>query len=68
MSNSTPIFPASVLQPNASHFCPAGDVESEMKSDSSPERDHLPDEDTIREQEAADSSKKRKRKPYRPGQ
>lgn len=39
-----------------------------MKSDSSPERDHAPDDDIIREQEAADGSKKRKRKPYRPGQ
>lgn len=39
-----------------------------MKSDSSPERDHAPDDDVIREQEAADGSKKRKRKPYRPGQ
>lgn len=39
-----------------------------MKSDSSPERDHAPDDDIIREQEATDGSKKRKRKPYRPGQ
>lgn len=60
--------PLSGPQANCSHRCLAGDLESEMKSDSSPERDHAPDDDIIREQEAADGSKKRKRKPYRPGE
>lgn len=61
-------LPLSEQQVHSSHCHPAGDLESEMKSDSSPERDHAPDDDLIREQEAADGSKKRKRKPYRPGQ
>lgn len=41
-----------------------------MKSDSSPERDPAPDDDISRGQEAAtdEGGKKRKRKPYRPGQ
>lgn len=60
--------PTSGPQANPDHPYPAGDLESEMKSDSSPERDHAPDDDVIREQEATDGSKKRKRKPYRPGQ
>lgn len=37
-----------------------------MKSDSSPERDHVPDDDVIKEAEAPDG--KKKRKPYRPGE
>ncbi|XP_049896001.1 histone-lysine N-methyltransferase 2C-like isoform X2 [Epinephelus moara] len=44
-----------------------GDVESEMKSDSSPERDHAHDDDVTKEPEVTDGNKKRKRKPYRPG-
>ncbi|XP_040921273.1 histone-lysine N-methyltransferase 2C isoform X2 [Toxotes jaculatrix] len=44
-----------------------GDVECEMKSDSSPERDHTHDDDVTKEPEVTDGNKKRKRKPYRPG-
>ncbi|TDG97611.1 hypothetical protein EPR50_G00228100 [Perca flavescens] len=44
-----------------------GDVECEMKSDSSPERDHAHDDDLTKEPEVTDDNKKRKRKPYRPG-
>ncbi|XP_078100895.1 histone-lysine N-methyltransferase 2C-like isoform X2 [Sander vitreus] len=44
-----------------------GDVECEMKSDSSPERDHVHDDDITKEPEVTDDNKKRKRKPYRPG-
>ncbi|KAF0028650.1 hypothetical protein F2P81_019737 [Scophthalmus maximus] len=44
-----------------------GDLECELKSDSSPERDQAPDEDVAKEPEVADDNKKRKRKPYRPG-
>ncbi|XP_034415694.1 histone-lysine N-methyltransferase 2C-like isoform X10 [Cyclopterus lumpus] len=43
-----------------------GDLEFEMKSDSSPERDHAHD-DVTKESEVTDGNKKRKRKPYRPG-
>ncbi|XP_068593242.1 histone-lysine N-methyltransferase 2C-like isoform X2 [Cebidichthys violaceus] len=43
-----------------------GDFECEMKSDSSPERDHAHD-DVTKESEVTDGNKKRKRKPYRPG-
>ncbi|XP_031695346.1 histone-lysine N-methyltransferase 2D-like [Anarrhichthys ocellatus] len=42
-----------------------GDFECEMKSDSSPERDH--DHDVTKESEVTECNKKRKRKPYRPG-
>lgn len=45
-----------------------GDLECEMKSDSSPERDHAHDDDLAREQEVTEGNKKRKRKPYRPGE
>ncbi|XP_069368224.1 histone-lysine N-methyltransferase 2C-like isoform X3 [Paralichthys olivaceus] len=44
-----------------------GDLECEMKSDSSPERDHARDNDVTKEPEVIDGNKKRKRKPYRPG-
>nr|XP_046227874.1 histone-lysine N-methyltransferase 2C-like isoform X2 [Scatophagus argus] len=44
-----------------------GDLECEMKSDSSPERDHAHDDDVSKESEVTDGNKKRKRKPYRPG-
>ncbi|KAM8731510.1 histone-lysine N-methyltransferase 2C isoform 5-T5 [Acanthopagrus schlegelii] len=44
-----------------------GDLECEMKSDSSPERDHAHDDDITKEPEVTDGNKKRKRKPYRPG-
>ena len=39
-----------------------------MKSDSSPERDHAHDDDVTKESEVTDGNKKRKRKPYRPGE
>lgn len=39
-----------------------------MKSDSSPERDHAHDDDVTKEPEVTDGNKKRKRKPYRPGE
>lgn len=39
-----------------------------MKSDSSPERDQAHDYDITREPEVTDDNKKRKRKPYRPGE
>lgn len=39
-----------------------------MKSDSSPDRDHAPDDDVTKEPDATDGGKKRKRKPYRPGE
>lgn len=39
-----------------------------MKSDSSPERDHAHDDDITKEPEVTDVNKKRKRKPYRPGE
>lgn len=39
-----------------------------MKSDSSPERDHVQDDDITKEPDVADGNKKRKRKPYRPGE
>lgn len=39
-----------------------------MKSDSSPERDPAHDYDITREPEVTDDTKKRKRKPYRPGE
>ncbi|XP_069576340.1 histone-lysine N-methyltransferase 2C [Brachyistius frenatus] len=44
-----------------------GDLECDMKSDSSPERDHAHDYDVTKEAEVIDGNKKRKRKPYRPG-
>uniref|UniRef100_A0AAQ6ITY2 [Histone H3]-lysine(4) N-trimethyltransferase n=1 Tax=Anabas testudineus TaxID=64144 RepID=A0AAQ6ITY2_ANATE len=43
------------------------DLECEMKSDSSPERVHAPDDDVTKESDVTDGNKKRKRKPYRPG-
>ncbi|XP_055363689.1 LOW QUALITY PROTEIN: histone-lysine N-methyltransferase 2C-like [Betta splendens] len=43
-----------------------GDLECEIKSDSSPERDHAED-DVTKEPDVTDGNKKRKRKPYRPG-
>ncbi|XP_028288299.1 histone-lysine N-methyltransferase 2C-like isoform X3 [Parambassis ranga] len=43
-----------------------GDGEYNIKSDSSPERDHLHGDDATKEPEVTDG-KKRKRKPYRPG-
>lgn len=39
-----------------------------MKSDSSPERDHAHDGDLTKDSEVTDGNKKRKRKPYRPGE
>lgn len=39
-----------------------------MKSDSSPERVHAPDDDVTKESDVTDGNKKRKRKPYRPGE
>ena len=39
-----------------------------MKSDSSPERDHGHDDDVNKDMEVTDGNKKRKRKPYRPGE
>lgn len=45
----------------------AVDLECEMKSDSSPERDQPHEEDIIKEPEKTNDGKKRKRKPYRPG-
>lgn len=39
-----------------------------MKSDSSPERDHAHDDDVTKGPEVTDGNKKRKRKPYRPGE
>ncbi|XP_031616289.2 histone-lysine N-methyltransferase 2C isoform X5 [Oreochromis aureus] len=42
-------------------------LDCEMKSDSSPERDHVQDDDITKEPDVADSNKKKKRKPYRPG-
>uniref|UniRef100_A0AAX7TBV2 Uncharacterized protein n=1 Tax=Astatotilapia calliptera TaxID=8154 RepID=A0AAX7TBV2_ASTCA len=42
-------------------------LDCEMKSDSSPERDHVQDDDVTKEPDVADGNKKRKRKPYRPG-
>ncbi|TMS00868.1 Histone-lysine N-methyltransferase 2C [Larimichthys crocea] len=44
-----------------------GDLECEMKSDSSPERDHAHGDDVTKGPEVTDGNKKRKRKPYRPG-
>ncbi|KAF7649289.1 hypothetical protein LDENG_00143850, partial [Lucifuga dentata] len=43
-----------------------GELDCDMKSDSSPERDHAHGHD-IKEPEVTDGNKKRKRKPYRPG-
>lgn len=43
-----------------------GDGEYNIKSDSSPERDHAHDDDITKEPELTDG-KKKKRKPYRPG-
>ncbi|KAM6971552.1 LOW QUALITY PROTEIN: histone-lysine N-methyltransferase 2C-like [Tautogolabrus adspersus] len=54
------------LSLHLSVFSP-GDLECELKSDSSPERDHAPDDDVTKEPEVTDGNKKRKRKPYRPG-
>lgn len=39
-----------------------------MKSDSSPERDHALGDDVTKEPDTSDGNKKRKRKPYRPGE
>lgn len=47
---------------------PPGDLECEIKSDSSPDRDHTHDDDITKETAITDSNKKRKRKPYRPGE
>ena len=47
---------------------PTGELECEMKSDSSPERDHGHDDDVNKDMEVTDGNKKRKRKPYRPGE
>lgn len=59
---------AKVLLTQTPAVLPPGDLECEMKSDSSPERDHAHDDDIAREQEVTDGNKKRKRKPYRPGE
>ncbi|KAM4718655.1 histone-lysine N-methyltransferase 2C-like isoform 3-T3 [Anableps anableps] len=45
----------------------SGDLDCEMKSDSSPERDTAHLDDVTKETDVADDNKKRKRKPYRPG-
>ncbi|XP_023255087.1 histone-lysine N-methyltransferase 2C-like, partial [Seriola lalandi dorsalis] len=62
----------SVLQtppdPPAEQDHSRGDLDCEMKSDSSPERDHAHDDDVTKEPEVTDGNKKRKRKPYRPGE
>ncbi|XP_023805952.1 histone-lysine N-methyltransferase 2C isoform X3 [Oryzias latipes] len=44
-----------------------GELDCDMKSDSSPERDRVLDDDLTKDSEVCDNSKKRKRKPYRPG-
>ncbi|XP_056155239.1 histone-lysine N-methyltransferase 2C [Lampris incognitus] len=44
-----------------------GEMECEMKSDSSPEREHAHDDDVTKVIEVTDGNTKRKRKPYRPG-
>ncbi|XP_024136054.1 histone-lysine N-methyltransferase 2C isoform X3 [Oryzias melastigma] len=44
-----------------------GELDCDMKSDSSPERDRALDDDVTKDSELCDNSKKRKRKPYRPG-
>ncbi|KAM9839742.1 histone-lysine N-methyltransferase 2C-like [Aulostomus maculatus] len=44
-----------------------GDLDCDIKSDSSPERDHTHENDITKEPEVTDGNKKRKRKPYRPG-
>ncbi|KAJ4921001.1 hypothetical protein JOQ06_027952 [Pogonophryne albipinna] len=51
--------------PPTEHDPNRGELECEMKSDSSPERDHAHDDYATKEAELAE--KKRKRKPYRPG-
>lgn len=48
-------------------FCASGGLDCELKSDSSPEREHSHSYDMAGEPEL-DGNKKRKRKPYRPGQ
>ncbi|KAK2859757.1 hypothetical protein Q5P01_004377 [Channa striata] len=58
----TPLDPE--LQTEQDHS--RGDLECEMKSDSSPERDQNHD-DYITKEPVTDGNKKRKRKPYRPG-
>lgn len=45
----------------------AGDLDCDMKSDSSPERDAAHLDDVTKEPDITDDNKKRKRKPYRPG-
>ncbi|XP_041823896.1 histone-lysine N-methyltransferase 2C-like isoform X4 [Melanotaenia boesemani] len=44
-----------------------GELGCDMKSDSSPERDHTHNDDASKEPDITDGNKKRKRKPYRPG-
>ncbi|XP_054620989.1 histone-lysine N-methyltransferase 2C-like isoform X3 [Dunckerocampus dactyliophorus] len=64
----------SVLQTPPDHEPHSGEqdhhrahLECDLKSDSSPERDHAPYDDVSKEMLMADGSTKRKRKPYRPG-
>ncbi|XP_023181708.1 histone-lysine N-methyltransferase 2C-like isoform X7 [Xiphophorus maculatus] len=63
----TPLDPETLTEPDQNRAVSAGDLDCDMKSDSSPERDAAHLDDVTKETDVTDDSKKRKRKPYRPG-
>lgn len=70
-SHTTPSSPVCAkAKENNTETCsvPPGDLDCEIKSDSSPDRDHVHDDDITKETAITEGNKKRKRKPYRPGE
>ncbi|XP_014874682.1 histone-lysine N-methyltransferase 2C isoform X3 [Poecilia latipinna] len=63
----TPPDPETLIEPDQNRALSAGDLDCEMKSDSSPERDAAHLDDVTKETDVTDDNKKKKRKPYRPG-
>ncbi|XP_043959917.1 histone-lysine N-methyltransferase 2C isoform X2 [Gambusia affinis] len=63
----TPPDPETLTEPDQNRALSAGDLDCDMKSDSSPERDAAHLDDVTKEPDITDDNKKRKRKPYRPG-
>uniref|UniRef100_A0A087X9K9 Histone-lysine N-methyltransferase 2C n=1 Tax=Poecilia formosa TaxID=48698 RepID=A0A087X9K9_POEFO len=63
----TPPDPETLIEPDQNRALSAGDLDCEMKSDSSPERDAAHLDDVTKETDVTDDKKKKKRKPYRPG-
>ncbi|XP_034021214.1 LOW QUALITY PROTEIN: uncharacterized protein LOC117505783 [Thalassophryne amazonica] len=54
-------------EPSTGQGQSGGDLEHDLKSDSSPERDHTHNNDISKNPEGGDDTKRKKRKPYRPG-